>query len=93
MKKTILTLIVASTTLLACNNSCEKDSCGSEGHTCKSECKKVATEEEAMTQPMNATEETSETALAEHVCTADCKPGACSYAHGEKGHVCGEKCL
>lgn len=94
MKKTILTIFVASTTLLACNNSCEKDSCGSEGHTCTSEC---AAKEEA--EPISTTEEsttettTEEEALAEHTCNEFCKEGACNYAHGEKGHACGADCL
>lgn len=88
MKKIILT-VFAATTIFACNNSCEKTECGSENHTCTEECEKVAPEEETKALPMNITEETSETELAEHVCTADCREGACSYAHGEKGHACG----
>ncbi|MGE0560350.1 MAG: hypothetical protein AB7O47_00905 [Flavobacteriales bacterium] len=92
MKKIILTVFTASI-LFACNNSCEKSACGSEGHTCTSECKKTATEDEAMNQPMDATTETDETELAEHICSADCKEGSCVMAHGEKGHVCGADCL
>ena len=30
--------------------------------------------------------------LKDHVCTAACKEGKHVYAHGEKGHVCGDDC-
>ena len=30
--------------------------------------------------------------LAEHVCSDKCTEEACHFAHGEKGHVCGEEC-
>ena len=30
--------------------------------------------------------------LAEHVCSDKCTAEACHFAHGEKGHVCGEEC-
>ena len=94
MKKTILTIVVASTTLFACSGSSEKETCGSEGHTCSSEC---AAKEE--TEPISATEESTtetnsaEEVLAEHTCNEFCKEGACNYAHGEKGHACGSDCL
>lgn len=66
MKKTILTIFVASTTLLACNNSYEKPSCGSEGHTCTSEC---AAKEEA--EPISTTEESTTETTTEEEALAD----------------------
>ena len=35
---------------------------------------------------------TEQMAMKDHVCTASCKDGKHMYAHGEKGHVCGEEC-
>lgn len=94
MKKTILTIIVASTTLFACNNSCEKPSCGTEGHTCTSECAAKEESKSVSTTEENNTETTKmETELADHVCSADCKEGSCVLVHGEKGHKCGSDCL
>ena len=40
----------------------------------------------------DAAQNTASEESTDHVCTADCKPGACSYAHGEKGHVCTSEC-
>lgn len=31
-------------------------------------------------------------AAKEHSCTAECKGGKHAYAHGEKGHTCGDAC-
>jgi len=30
--------------------------------------------------------------MKDHVCTSACKDGKHMYAHGEKGHACGEDC-
>ena len=30
--------------------------------------------------------------LADHVCNDNCTEEACSFAHGEKGHECGDDC-
>ncbi|MGB5025465.1 MAG: hypothetical protein WBO44_08955 [Saprospiraceae bacterium] len=38
------------------------------------------------------TAETAPVAMKDHVCTVACKDGAHVYAHGEKGHTCGEAC-
>lgn len=56
---------------------------------CSSECEKTTTNEneQAMTS-----DNVDEEKLADHVCTASCKPGACVMTHGEKGHVCTEEC-
>jgi hypothetical protein len=35
---------------------------------------------------------TEQMAMKDHVCTDKCKDGKHVYAHGEKGHVCGEEC-
>lgn len=36
---------------------------------------------------------TEQMPLKDHVCTDAChKSGKCVYAHGEKGHTCGEEC-
>jgi len=45
--------------------------------------------------PVSSPKPTTETApvvMKDHVCTVACKDGAHVYAHGEKGHVCGDAC-
>jgi hypothetical protein len=39
-----------------------------------------------------AQKETKKDALKEHVCTKACTKTKHAYAHGEKGHVCGDAC-
>ncbi len=38
------------------------------------------------------TTETAPVVMKDHVCTVACKDGAHVYAHGEKGHTCGDAC-
>ncbi len=45
-----------------------------------------------ITQPATAQQKKDSTALKTHHCTAACKNGKHVYAHGEKGHVCGDAC-
>lgn len=36
--------------------------------------------------------QSKEMGMKDHLCTSTCKDGKHLYAHGEKGHVCGEEC-
>jgi len=56
---------------------------------CNSECKKTENNENEQVTAANNTEGKE---LKDHVCTAECKPGACVLAHGEEGHECTAEC-
>jgi hypothetical protein len=42
--------------------------------------------------PVAPAKKASVAVLKDHVCSADCKSGQHAYAHGEKGHTCGDAC-
>jgi hypothetical protein len=45
-----------------------------------------------MTAPVMAQKDTKKEMLKEHKCTKACTKDKHVYAHGEKGHVCGDAC-
>ncbi len=46
----------------------------------------------AQTAPKKEKAKKETVKMKEHVCTSACKDGSHVYAHGEKGHTCGEEC-
>lgn len=73
---------------------------GEKGHICTDACKATATgaskssccagkaQATAACCAGHGKAEASAQATKEHSCTAECKDGKHSYAHGEKGHAC-----
>lgn len=47
---------------------------------------------QSATKKSDSKSKTETVQLKDHVCTSACKPGACSFAHGEKGHTCTTDC-
>ena len=87
MKKVLTMLLVAGIFgLVACNQSAEEQA-GAEAEATEVVEEAVEAVEEAVEAVEEATEE-----LADHVCSDNCTADACSFAHGEKGHTCGDDC-
>ena len=74
-----------ATTTAKDGDKTEISKCGEEGHECTEAC-------HAKEEHDHADHEGQDHGKTAHVCTADCKEGACSFKCGEEGHECSEAC-
>ncbi len=66
---------------------------GEKGHECTEECKKMDMKKMDMKKMKTDGMEMKKMGLKDHVCTDAChNAGHCVFAHGEKGHECGDEC-
>lgn len=83
-------LIILATTLFACSSGEQTSTEGTEETTATEQ---TATEVAPEAAPVTEGTASADMGGMEHKCSDMCKEGNHTYAHGEKGHTCGDACM